>query len=84
MSPTREIRAVSGFGARCGCGGRSKLHLSSKGYGPPTPETSTFLCAVCIELALAMFNAAYPDQPPYWPGDEDRDEPYVSPIGDAA
>lgn len=72
-----DVRRVNGYGARCGCGGRSLLHLDEGGN--VTPDTSTFLCADCVLQALTAFMLARPDQPPYWPGDENRDEPYVDP-----
>lgn len=73
----REVRGVSGWGPRCGCGGMSQLHLA--GERPTSPETSTFLCARCVVEAVDLLLAQRPDQPSYWPGDEDRDERYVDP-----
>lgn len=67
---------MNGYGARCGCGGRSVLHL--RRGREVTPVTSEFYCTSCVVLALAAFRAL-PGQPPYWPGDEDRDEPYEPP-----
>lgn len=76
QSTRTDVRGVSGWGARCGCGGKSQLHLARGRY--VTPETSTFLCTACVEKAVAIYLAAFP-QPPYWPGDEGRDESYVAP-----
>jgi hypothetical protein len=77
-TPGRDIRAVNGYGPRCGCGGKSKLHLTTS-LGRVSPATSTFLCASCVEEAIVIWASVTPDQPPYWPGDEDRDEPYERP-----
>jgi hypothetical protein len=70
-----EIRSVNGYGPRCGCGGRSKIHLADR----EGPKASIFLCAECVLQALTAFMLARPDQPPFWPGDRDRDEAYQAP-----
>lgn len=77
MTPALEIRSVSGYGPRCGCGGKSVLHLRKS--REITPKTSIFLCAECVEGAVDKFMANRFDKAPYWPGDEGRDEPYVPP-----
>lgn len=71
------IRHVSGYGPRCGCGGESVLHV---GIGDPG-EPGTFLCADCVTKAVDRFFHNHYRQPPYWPGDEERDERYVDPRG---
>lgn len=71
------IRCVNGYGARCGCGGKSVVHLC--GGHPVNPENSTFLCGECCAQAFTAFMLSRPDQPHYWPGDEERDEPYEDP-----
>lgn len=63
-----SVRAVNGYGPRCGCGGKSVLHVGE-----------WFLCAGCVDEAVYLLRRAYPDQPPHWPGDAGRDEPYVFP-----
>lgn len=76
------VRGVSGWGPRCGCGGKSTLHV---GFGRrTTPDSSTFLCERCVVAAISMFFDVHPEQPPYWPSDEDRDEHYVNPNASAA
>lgn len=71
---TFEVRSVNGYGPRCGCGGKSALHLRKS--REITPETSIFLCARCVEAAIRVSRF---DKRPYWPGDEDRDEFYQLP-----
>lgn len=78
-----QIRAVNGWGARCGCGGMSVLHCTTH-LGKVTPQTSRFLCRDCVQRAILAFVVEHPEQPAYWPGDEDRDEPYAPPERDAA
>jgi hypothetical protein len=73
------IRHVSGWGPRCGCGGKSALHVGLGNPGDMRRGTSTFLCADCMVKAIALFVQSRPEQPPYWPGDEGRDEHYVDP-----
>lgn len=77
----RDVRAVNGYGPRCGCGGPSRLHYTTTGR-PVTPQTSVFLCERCAELAIDAF-IEHRGQQFYWPGDEKRDEPYVDPRGAA-
>lgn len=80
------VRGVSGWGPRCGCGGKSTLHA---GYGGPfatygaSGDPGIFLCAECVTAALVLLHTTRPDQPSYWPGDEGRDERYVDPRGEA-
>jgi len=75
----RYVRSVSGWGARCGCGGMSVLHTGTN-LGTVTPDTSVFLCAECVRTAVeGLFTHYFTHQPPYWPGDEGRDEPYEHP-----
>lgn len=78
---SRDIRVVSGYGPRCGCGGESRLHIRSG--RPVTSETSLFLCADCVMTAIVGLRRLI-SQPPYWPGDEGRDEAYVDPRASAA
>lgn len=73
----REWRSVNGCGPRCGCGEMSRLHRMTDRQ--VLPETSVFLCSDCMDRALELLRAERPEQPPYWPGDEDRDEPYERP-----
>jgi hypothetical protein len=73
------IRGVNGDGPRCGCGGKSVLHLRRVGELRTTPQNSRFYCTECVITALSNFDAAEVRQP-YWPGDEDRDEPYRPPV----
>lgn len=73
------VRGVSGWGARCGCGGKSTLHVGFGSPGRVTPDSSTFLCAECVVTAIEMLFDQRPQQPPYWPGDEGRDEHYIDP-----
>jgi hypothetical protein len=74
------IRHVSGYGPRCGCGGEAALHV---GTGSPA-KPGIFLCADCVTTAVGLLFMDQPDQPPYWPGDEGRDERYVDPREPAA
>ena len=74
-----RVRSVNGYGPRCGCGGKSALHLTNNLH-VTTPETSRFLCAECLDTAVMAFLARRPAQPAYWPGDEERDEPYERPV----
>lgn len=69
------IRGVSGYGPRCGCGGESTIHVGNGSAAQP----GIFFCAECVTQMVKQWFSDYPDQPPYWPGDEDRDEHYTDP-----
>lgn len=72
-----RIRSVNGWGPRCGCGGESTIHVT-----PAFGKRGTFLCVACVLGALDAHIPA--SQPDFWPGDEDRDEPYVDPRKEAS
>jgi hypothetical protein len=65
------VHGVNGHGPRCGCGGKSVLHLRRVDEYSTTPQNSRFYCTACIIDAFSAFDAASPRQP-YWPGDEER------------